>query len=374
MIDQFLKHNQYNIYSKYDFIVTLSIILSCLPSSITAQRKYDITFASFGNQMYQGGSKDQLTIKLEGTDGRRTESYILPGTCLFDYKNAPCSFQPELLDVGEIRYLYMMTTGTDDFMLDKIIVDGKTIDEEIEDFPSTLWKLFEYTQQQKYPQGCQIAVIDILYQSISEAPQIPLCTFFQTSTDNPTIKPTINPTINPTNIPTFTSTFNKTNNLHTTVGWTDSTTNLSHKMGTDTLNAPIEIAWFIVVIIMFIIVIIYIIWKKNAKRYTDSQFGKHKSYQNVDPHTDIDTDSGDDGQNTFSAEENNNVLVPFNMEQISEIVERYPNIIETVLNKQRSDEGTSTTTTEDTSLVNTETELHSHLGSASHAKHFIEIN
>eukprot|EP01084_Bolivina_argentea_P194671 334047_1 len=367
MIDQFLKHNQYNIYSKYDFIVTLSIILSCLPSSITAQRKYDITFASFGNQMYQGGSKDQLTIKLEGTDGRRTESYILPGTCLFDYKNAPCSFQPELLDVGEIRYLYMMTTGTDDFMLDKIIVDGKTIDEEIEDFPSTLWKLFEYTQQQKYPQGCQIAVIDILYQSISEAPQIPLCTFFQTSTDNPTIKPTIKPTNMATNIPTFTSTSSKTNNTYTTVNitnnqsnvrWADSTTNLSETIATDALNEPIEITWFIAGIIMFIIVIIYIIWKKNTKRYTDCQFGKHKSYQKV---------------------ENNNV--PLNMEQISEIVQRYPNIIEAALNGQRSDEGTSTitqteeTTTDGTkSLVNTETELHSHLGSESHAEHLIEIN
>eukprot|EP01083_Nonionella_stella_P225408 801400_1 len=101
--------------------IKIYYLLLSLIAIPTYTRVYNITFASLGAFGY--GSDDKFKGRLQNVATNKTEVFDFTGTCLSSKDNTPCSFLPDLTDIGsDLKYFYMWTQGSNDLGVDEVIV------------------------------------------------------------------------------------------------------------------------------------------------------------------------------------------------------------------------------------------------------------
>eukprot|EP01084_Bolivina_argentea_P113172 201754_1 len=106
----------------------------------------------------QGGSTEKIYGKIEGDSGNLTEVFIINN--IPSANDCPCWWSYELKDVGEPKKIYLMTTGSNRYLMDEIWLNGKEIDE--------LLQYTSFAYQGSSPWGCAILIGDLYKNDIPE--------------------------------------------------------------------------------------------------------------------------------------------------------------------------------------------------------------
>ena len=124
--------------------------------------------------------------------------------CLDDDDNSPCSYSPNVTDIGNAKYLYIMTKQKNALLVDEVFVDGQEADQFGGSAGFTTIQ-FSESDQNDHPDGCEVGIFNVIDDD-TDAVTEPTCSTFPSS-DSPTISPTTNaPSISPTtNAPTSAS-------------------------------------------------------------------------------------------------------------------------------------------------------------------------
>eukprot|EP01083_Nonionella_stella_P126061 381360_1 len=161
--------------------------------AIATARIYTVSFPSLGP--LGGAPGNTFYGRLENTGGTTTEVFEFTGTCLADSSNTPCTYTPDLTDIGDasqLKYLYMMTRGSNALLVDEIEVETWFVDET---FSITT---FEYTEASSFPDGCEVLIADLPGDDLQTTTETPTCATFP-----PTSQATSHPIV-PSNPPSST--------------------------------------------------------------------------------------------------------------------------------------------------------------------------